>query len=129
MALDKKQILNAVDLPTIKVDVPEWKGHVYLRTMSIAQRDYMESLYLQLNYAIKNGGDTSEINIRARTVCYCICDESGKRIFEDSEAEALGEKSAKVIDMLVEKCQELNGISDDDLEAMEKNSGSGTLED
>ena len=51
-----------------------------------------------------------------------VCDENGKRIFKDEDIPALGKKSAKALSLIFDKAQELNGLSDEDVEKLSKNS-------
>ena len=39
-ALTKDQILAADDLGVLKLTVPEWGGDVYIRVMSVGERDF-----------------------------------------------------------------------------------------
>jgi hypothetical protein len=51
----------------------------------------------------------------------CLADENGNRIFSDEEFEALGSKSAKVIDKLFAIAQKVNGIGQEDVDDLTKN--------
>ena len=48
-------------------------------------------------------------------------DDSGQRIFKNSEAKALGEKNATVINRLFEEVRKLSGMADEDLGIAEGN--------
>ena len=41
-SLSRDQILKAADLKVEKVDVPEWGGAIYLKVMSVGERDSYE---------------------------------------------------------------------------------------
>src|SRR4051794_20112140 len=116
--LTKDQILSASDLPTEPVQVPEWGGCVYLRTMSGTERDSFEQGIVD---ARKSG--TELVNIRARLAVKTVCDQSGTRLFTDDDADALGKKSGKALDRIFEVAQRLNGIGEKDVEELEGNSG------
>lgn len=117
--LTKDQILNADDLPREPVNVPEWGtgAVVYVRTMSGAERDAFEQSVLDA----KRNGTTNLVNIRARLAVKVLCDEQGKRLFDDQDAEALGRKSSMVLDRVFAVAQKLNGIGPKDVEALEGN--------
>ena len=118
--LSKEEILNAQDLPREEVKVPEWGGSVFVLTLTGAQRDAFEQSIME-----KKGSKTREANlrnIRAKLASMAICDEAGKRMFSDAEAEALGAKSAKALDRIFEAAQRLNGLSNEDVEDLAKNS-------
>jgi len=122
MTLTKDEILQADDLRTEKVSVPEWGGDVYVRTMTGEERNAYET-------SIFNGKEVSLDNIMAKLCIRTIVDDKGKRLFEDSEIAILGAKSAKVLSRIFTKAQKLNGLTAEDLEDMAKNSGIGLGED
>lgn len=115
----KDQILSANDLPMEEVPTPEWGegSFVFVRTMSGTERDAFEQSML----AAKKGGTTNLVNIRARLAVLCICDEKGQRLFADDDAEALGKKSAMVLDRIFEVAQRLNGIGVKDVKELQGN--------
>lgn len=107
--LTRDSILAAQDLPVKKVPVPEWDGHVYVRTLTAAERDGFE-------VACLNGGP-----IRASLVVRCCVDKEGVRLFADEDATELSGKSCAAIDRIFEKAEELNKISADDVKELEGN--------
>ena len=116
--LTKGDILSVEDMPKEIVDVPEWGGAVYVRSMSASERDTFE----QSVSLGSNGSVTRNLNnIRARLAVLCLCDESGNRMFEDAEAETLGRKSAAALDRIFEVARRLNALTDSDVEELRKN--------
>lgn len=117
--LTKEQILNANDLETQTVDVPEWGGSVRIREMTGSERDAFEQATLK-----KNGKnyDLNLSNIRARLCSLCIVDEYGQRMFSDSDISALSAKSSRALDRLFSLCQKLNGLNKEDVDELSKNS-------
>ena len=113
--LSRDDILNANDLKTETVQVPEWGGEVNVRTMTGAERDAFESKIVG-----KNGGVNMQ-NIRARLVSLTMVDENGDRIFSDDDVKELGRKSAAALDRVFTAAQGLNKISDEDVEELAKN--------
>ena len=61
-------------------------------------------------------------NFRARLLVRCIVDESGERMFTDSDAVALGRVWCAPLDRAFDVAKRLNGYSQKDIEALEKNS-------
>lgn len=115
MSLTRLQILGADDLVKQVVKVPEWGGEVIVATMNGAARDAWEQSLV---------GDDKKINVqnmRARLLAFSAVDESGKRLFTDDDAIALGQKSAKALERCVKVIQRLNGLTDRDLEEAKKN--------
>lgn len=113
--LTRDQILAADDIPTEVIDVPEWGGQVKLKGLTGAERDRFEQDSVQ-----GKGKDTrmNILNIRARLVALCIVDESGKRMFNKHDIEALGKKSAQALDRVFTAAQKLSGLSDEDVEGL-----------
>lgn len=114
MTLTKEAIFAAQDLKTESVSVPEWGGDVLVQTLTGTAKDDIERGCFEDN---KSG----KINVRARYVAACIVDEKGNRLFTEQDIEALGRKSAKVLDRLFDKASELNAITQKDVEVLEKN--------
>jgi hypothetical protein len=122
MALTKAQILAADDLPRKQVDVPEWGGSVFVRTMSGTERDAWEMSLVEF----REGQRIEHLeNVRAKLVAFTAIDESGARLFTDSDVLALGRKSAKALDRVYEAAQELNRLDRRSIEGDLKNSGPG----
>lgn len=115
--LTKDQILNADDLPTKEIEVPQWGGNVLIRTMTAFERDRFEKKMFG-DGDKKNRPD----NIRATLASLAIVDESGDRMFTDKDIVALGKKSAAALDRVFAEIQKLNAVSDKDVEEMAGNS-------
>lgn len=109
-------ILNFDDQAIEKLVVPEWGNvELYIRTMTGVERDTWEM------YAAKAMERKGAVNIRAKLACLCLCDETGKRIFADGQVDHLGKKSSKALDRIYSAALKLNKLSDDEIEALEKN--------
>ncbi len=111
--LSKDQILNANDLETETVSVPQWGGDVIVSSMSGYSKDKLE-----LAFTSKS---TIE-NVRARIVALCLVDEEGKLLFSEADIVKLGKKSAKALDKVFNVAQRLNAIGDQEVEKLAKNS-------
>ncbi len=98
-----------------KIHIPEWHTDVYVRILSGIERDTWE---LRLRDAVSGKG---KANLRAALAVMCLCDESGKRLFKDSDAEALGEKSAVALDRVFDVAKRLNALDEKDVEKIEGN--------
>ena len=116
--LSKQDILNARDLSTEDICVPEWGGTVRVRSLTGKERDAFEAS-LMSGEGKKRKVDLA--NIRAKLVAMCIVDEAGAREFDDVEVAALGAKSAAALDRVFSVCQRLNGLSAADVEELEGN--------
>ena len=73
--LTRDEIFAASDLPVEEVQVPEWGGSVYVRTMSGTERDSFEQ---EIVDARKAG---QEANVRGRLAARTVSDQQGERMF------------------------------------------------
>lgn len=118
--LGREAILAASDAVTEDVHVPEWGGTVRVRGLSGTERDEFESSML-----VKRGKhrDVSLINARAKLVSLAVVDENGARVFTDHDVVDLGHKSATALTRVYEVVSRLSGLSDEDVDELEGNSG------
>jgi hypothetical protein len=122
MPLTKEQIQSRPDVITELVPCPEWNGEVLIRNLSGKELD----AYEQSNFEVR--GKKVEVNVRnarARLVVMCAVDETGRRLFELTDADWLGNKNGLVLDRLYEVAARLSGIRKQDIEDLQKNLGSG----
>jgi hypothetical protein len=80
--------------------------------MSGTERDSWEQAIL--------GADAA--NVRALLAVRVCVDEAGNRVFQDEDAEALGEKSAAALERIAKVAQRLNLLRKSDLEDAKGNS-------
>jgi hypothetical protein len=115
MALSKDAIIGADDLGLLKVSVAEWGGDVFIRVMTVGERDAYE------NEWVASRGKGVE-DFRTKFLARCLCDEDGKLLFTTPEDVAkLAKKSAKVMSRLWQQAMEHNALSDGDVEELAKN--------
>lgn len=116
--LTREAILGQADRVVEAVDVPEWGGVVYVRSLTGAERDQFEASIVQ-----RNGKDTRTNlrNLRARLVVLAACDADGQPIFKTEDAAALGAKNAAPLDRLFAAAQRLSGLRDNDVQEMAEN--------
>ena len=113
--LKRDDILQAEDIKTELVPVPEWGGDVYVKGMNGAERDKFEGSLVILRGKDKQMNMT---NIRAKLASMTICDDKGKRLFNENDVQALSQKSAAALQRVFVIAQKLSGISDDDIEEL-----------
>jgi len=124
--LTRDQILQANDIQTEEVSVPEWGGTVLVRALDGEERDALEASMIQ------GKGKNAQVNLknlRAKLVARSIVDENGKRLFEDSDIPALAKKSAAALNRVYEVAQRLSGITPEDVDELTKNSEPAQSED
>lgn len=111
MALTKEEILAANDLGLQEVKVKEWGGSVFLRVMTVAERDAHELEWL-------NNKEKGVANFRAKFLARCLCDEKGERLFTDDEVGQLATKNAAVMNRLWDKAMKHNALTQADVEEL-----------
>lgn len=124
--LTRDAILQAQDLPTEDVEVPEWGGTVRVRALTGAERDAFEQSI------VEQKGKSTKMNLqnlRAKLVALTVVDEEGNRIFNDADAKLLGQKSALALNRVFEVAQKLSGLTPADVEELTKNSEGDQSED
>lgn len=114
--LKREDILNAVDIKSETVSVPEWGGEVYVRGMTGAERDRFEGSIIEM----KSGGKQSfnMENVRAKLCQFCICDENGKRLFAENDVAALAKKSALALQRVYDVAAKLSGLGEKEIEEL-----------
>ena len=117
MTLTKQQILEADDLGLLEVPVKSWGGSIYIRVMSVAERDVYENEWVRNR---KNGIEGVD-NFRTKFLQKVLCDQKGELLFTTPEdITALGKKSAKVMTKLWEKAMEHNALTEEDVQELGK---------
>jgi hypothetical protein len=118
--LGKDAILSRAGtaLPTHPVDVPEWGGTVYVRELTARERDDFESGCV----VIKGDKQTPNLrNYRGRLAALVIGNDKGGRLFEDDDADQLGELPAAALDKILDVARKVNGMTREATEEAEKN--------
>ena len=111
--LNRQQILDADDRKRIVVSVPEWGGEVIISSMSGMMRDAWEQTLQKSNFSLEN--------MRARFLAAVAIDEAGDPLFSMTDVEALGKKSSAALTRCMVAAQELNALTNNDLEEIAKN--------
>jgi hypothetical protein len=125
--LGRNQILDAKDLQTEDVPVPEWGGEVRIRMLTGEERDAYEASMVELK---KDGSaKANRENVRARLLILCIVNEAGEQMFNRAEIKLLGRKSAKALERVINKLNEMNGISEKDIEELAEGFDNAPSED
>ena len=122
--LNFDDIVASQDKEYQDVDVPEWGGTVRIATMSGEDRDRWELSMMQADDNSERGFKLNfDAYSRVRLVAMCLVDDNFNRIFVTKEQiERLSQKSGKVMDLLYDVAQRVNGITDEDIDDLEKNS-------
>lgn len=120
MALTKEQILAADDMGLLKLQVPEWGGDVYIRVMTVGERDAYENEWQRKR-------DTGVDDFRTKFLVRCLVDEKGSRLFDNGDVVRLSQKSARVMNRVWLAAMEHNNLSEQSIEELAKNSEAGPM--
>ena len=118
--LTRQSIIEANDIGTGKISVPEWGGDVYVKSPSIRERDILGAYsrkYLEvvtdkkgepvldenknpkLRFIQSEEAEKAFSDFRLYKVGFSLCDENGARLFSDEDIETiLAKKSPASID-------------------------------
>lgn len=116
--LTKDQILAADDLGLLKLTVPEWGGDVYIRVMTVGERDAYENEWQRKR-------ETGVDDFRTKFLVRCLVDEKGNRLFDNGDVTRLAQKSARVMNRVWMAAMEHNNLSETTIEELAKNSDPG----
>ena len=113
-------VFEANDLPFEDVPTPEWgeaDSTVCMQGLSGKDRGAFELQVMQVG--VKKGKMTGNMNLqnaRAKLVAMTArVEPNGAHLFTQDEVEALGEKSAIVLERLFQVAQRLSGLSSSDM--------------
>ncbi|MBG95141.1 MAG: hypothetical protein CL793_07805 [Chloroflexi bacterium] len=110
----KDLILSVKDLKSEDVFVEEWGATVRVQELRGSERGAFEASLS--NISAKGDAQPDIRNMRVRLCAMCIVDESGNRLFNDTELGKLGSKSARALQTVYEVAARLSGVSDDSVE-------------
>lgn len=118
--LTKDMIIAVNDIHTERVEVPEWGGHVFVRTMSLGDKKRYEAELYEIDdkgkVKIKSDGDYKAVMLAS-----CVCNEKGEKLFTMKDIQAISEKSAAPIERILEVANKMNKHIEEDIEEIEKN--------
>ena len=141
--LTRDMIIQVQDFIKEEVQVPEWGGSVFIRSMTVKDSDEMDQYYLRkakpkTKAKFKTSGKSkvklteddldiddlgAVIGMRVEFVSRCLCDESGDLLLDDDEGrEILLHKNANVIERLYDAAIRVNNRDEDTAEQEKKES-------
>lgn len=114
--LSAADILNANDREIEELFIKEWGGSVRIRPLSGKERDEFEASTVKVE---KGQRKEDFSNFRARLISKCLVNEDGTLMFTSKhDVLRLGDKSVAAIQRIYDKCQEVNAMSDEDVEEL-----------
>lgn len=114
--ITRDDLLNFDDSDVKAVEVPEWGGSVYIRSITVAEREAWEDRVIKLRKA-----GESIAGLRAELVARTLSDSEGNRLLKDSDVAALSAKNSQVVDRLFEESLKFNGLTESDVEDLKGN--------
>ena len=107
MSTLSKKILAAKDIESELVKVPQWDVTVLVKSMTAKDRSAM------ITNALEEDGNFNLQQVLPDLVLLCTFDpETGERVFQDSDREALVAKSAAPIELIATVAMRLSGMSE-----------------
>jgi predicted trehalose synthase len=118
--LSADEILAMQDIEIEEVVVPEWGGgKVYVCGLTSAGKNAYESSLFEIK------GKTQKMrleNATAKLLVRTLVDRDRRPLFTETQVEALGRKSAAVLERLQRIAQRLSGMTQAEVEELIKNS-------
>lgn len=111
-----RDAIKAVDDVMVEpVPVSEWKGTVYVRTMSAAQLSAFDNLVMD--------GDrfAGEGMVAALLAVFAVCDAAGDPVFELDDVDWLIDKNGSALAKIMRRARPLNGMVGNVVEDAAKN--------
>lgn len=128
--LSRDDIRAARDMALEPVDVPEWGGRVWVRTMEAEERErYTASIRKEVGRGKKKDVTVVLEKSSAKLVQRTVCDEKGELLFTAEDIAWLATKSARAMGRVVEVAARLNGLSDEAEDDAKNDSASATTSD
>ena len=110
-----KDTLKAIKIPTLDIECPKLGGIFRCRMLSGAGR-------YRGGQIARSGGEDSELQFAKFLLSETLVDESGKKVFSNSDVDMLFEQDGDAVDELLENVQKFCGLGGDAIEGAGKNS-------
>jgi hypothetical protein len=107
----REQIKAASVRKPLKVHVKQWNIDVYVRVMSVGERDEWELAWID----IRSKGVAKFDNFRAFYLVRTLCDEHGVRIWQDNEIGEVASLDGAVMSELFDVAQKHNKLTEADV--------------
>lgn len=105
--------------------------HLWVRELTGLERDGLESIIFDEQRKAKKAGRKPRFRFRSTLVVWCASDEAGRMIYEGDDQELiraaikLGDSGSTFLDPIFGAAQEINGITQEELDELEGNSETG----
>ncbi len=119
--MDVEKILASDDLPRKKLRIPVWNVTLYIQTLTALEYEAMQDDLKKWRKDHHYGEDSVRF-LHPFFASRLAVNEDGSRVFKDSDIPRLAKKSCAALTKLVNAGMKLNGISEDEVEELAKNS-------
>lgn len=109
-------ILGINDKPVHQIEVPQWNGCVYVRSMDAEERSELEDMFMKVKVA---GAGTGKFRkeLLKRTL---VNKDGSAMLIDDAHATQLMKKNSSAVELIFEKACELNGFRSKDVDTLKK---------
>jgi len=104
----RDQIKQATTRKPLKVSVPEWGFDVYVRVLTVGERDAYENLWLKHS----KGGVK---DFRSEYLCRVLCDENGQRLYADSDVAEVAALDGSILARVFDIAASHNKLTETDI--------------
>lgn len=104
----RDQIHQASARKPLKVHVPEWGFDVFVRVLTVGERDAYENLWL-------SRGKGGVQDFRSEYLCRVICDESGNRIYTDQDVKEISSLDGSILTRIFDIAASHNKLTETDI--------------
>jgi hypothetical protein len=123
--LNRDELLTRDKLDIVKVELGD-DNFVFVRQMTGHERDLFEQSLLKKNRDSKGtivSFEQATEDFRAKLAVVTVCDEKGELLLKPQDYPALSRSiSAAKLEKIINEAQKINAISEEDKEALVKNS-------
>lgn len=116
--LGRQDILNMQDMVTEEVWVEQWGGYVIVKSLTGKERDRFERSIVEIRGSGTKSRAEVKDNVRAKLIALAVVDAEGNTVFEPSDIDALGSKSAAALDTIFEVAQRLSKMTERDVDEL-----------
>jgi hypothetical protein len=114
VSLTKEQILGVEDRVLREIQVPEWGGSVWIRSLTVEE---------QIAFGEESSASEGTEHMTTVSLSFWVVNDKGDRMFSIEEAKALMKKNGAAVQRLFQAGLEINNpVSNRAVEAERKNS-------